>query len=130
MLLCEKTDNKSKENYLFQFYHAPLYLDRFEALNKTGADYEENSPSGKMMEDGLADSYWNIRVQALKNIGTQVKANKERLKPVTKPKPEVPAAASEPAKHPIGPRPLLPIFRAPIRLGEDIEPIEDEDEFQ
>ena len=82
MLLAEKKDNKTKENYAFQFYHAPLYLDRFEALNKTGTDYEANSASGKMMEDGLNDKYWNIRVQALKNIGTQLKANKERLKPL------------------------------------------------
>ena len=82
MLLAEKKDNKSKENYVFQFYHAPLYLDRFEALNKTGGDYAENSPAGKMMEDGLADKYRNIRVQALKNIGTQLKANKDRMKPV------------------------------------------------
>lgn len=81
MLLCEKKDNKSKDNYVFQFYHAPLYMDRFEALSKTGTDYEANSSAGKMMEDGLADPYWNIRVQALKNIGTQLKANKDRLKP-------------------------------------------------
>jgi aminopeptidase N len=81
MLLCEKEDHKSKDNYIFQFYHAPLYLDRFESLNKTGTDYEANSPAGKMMEDGLHDKYWNIRVQALKNIGTQLKANKDRLKP-------------------------------------------------
>ncbi|MCX6274561.1 MAG: M1 family metallopeptidase [Bacteroidetes bacterium] len=82
MLLAEKKDNKSRENYVFQYYHAPLYLDRFEALNKTGTDYEENTAAGKMMEDALADKYWNIRVQALKNIGTQLKANKERMKPV------------------------------------------------
>ena len=82
MLLCEKTDNKSKENYVFQFSHAPLYMDRFEALNKTGTDYEGNSPSGKMMEEGLKDPYWNIRVQALKSIAPQLKANKEKLKPV------------------------------------------------
>ncbi len=82
MLLCEKKDYKSKENYVFQFYHAPLYLDRYEALNKTGSDYEENSPSATMMEDGLYDRYDNIRVQALKNIGTQLKANKERMRPV------------------------------------------------
>jgi len=82
MLLCEKTDNKTKANYVFQFSHAPLYLDRFEALNKTGSDYEANSPSGKMMEEGLHDPYWNIRVQALKNIGPQLKANKEKMKPI------------------------------------------------
>jgi len=82
MLLCEKKDNKSKENYVFQFYHAPLYLDRFESLNKTGTDYEANTPLGKMMEDALKDRYWSIRVMALKNIGNQLKANKEKLKPV------------------------------------------------
>ena len=81
-LLCEKKDNKSGDNLVFQFYHAPLYLDRFEALNKTGSDYEANSREGKMMEDGLADNYWNIRLQALKNIGPQAKANKEKLLPV------------------------------------------------
>jgi aminopeptidase N len=82
MLLCERTDNKSKENYVFQFSHAPLYLDRFEALNKSGTDYEGNSPVGKMMEEGLHDPYWSIRVQAMKNIGPQLKANKDKLKPV------------------------------------------------
>jgi aminopeptidase N len=82
MLLCEKTDNKTKSDYVFQFSHAPLYLDRFEALNKTGSDYEANSPPGKMMEDALHDPYWNIRVQGLKNIGPQLKANKEKIKPV------------------------------------------------
>jgi aminopeptidase N len=82
MLLCEKTDNKTKANYVFQFSHAPLYLDRFEALTKTGSDYEADSPSGKMMEQALRDPYWNIRLQALKNIAPQLKVNKEKLKPV------------------------------------------------
>lgn len=82
MLLCEKDDNKSKDNYAFQYYHAPLYADRFEAVNKTGTEYEANSVLGKMMEDVLHDRYWSIRVLALKNISTQLKANKERLKPL------------------------------------------------
>jgi aminopeptidase N len=82
MLLCEKTDNKTRDNYVFQFSHAPLYLDRFEALNKIGSDYVANSAAGKMMEQALNDSYWNIRLQSLKNIGPLLKANKERLKPV------------------------------------------------
>jgi len=82
MLLCEKKDHKSNDNLVFQFYHAPLYQDRFEPLNKIATDYEANSTSGKMMEDALKDKYWNVRLQALKNIGTQFKANKERLKPL------------------------------------------------
>ena len=34
------------------------------------------------MEAGLKDTFWNIRVQALKNIGPQLKTNKEKLKPL------------------------------------------------
>jgi aminopeptidase N len=32
-LLCEKTDNKLKENYLAQWKHAGNYVDRFECIN-------------------------------------------------------------------------------------------------
>jgi aminopeptidase N len=81
MLLCTKEDNKSKESYVFQFYHAPSYVNRYEALNKFGSDYSADSPEGKMTEDALNDKYWNIRQQALKNIGPQVKANKDKMKP-------------------------------------------------
>jgi aminopeptidase N len=81
MLLSTINDTKSRENYIFQFYNAPLYMDRYEALHKTSTDYTANSAEGKMTEDALNDKYWNIRLAALKNIGPQLKENKERLKP-------------------------------------------------
>ncbi len=81
MLLCEKKDSKTQENYVFQYHHAPLFMDRYEAVSKTGSDYVANSASGKMIEDALSDKYWNIRLTALKNIGTQLTENKDRLKP-------------------------------------------------
>ena len=33
ILLWEKTDNKTAENFIFQYKHAPNYLDRKEALD-------------------------------------------------------------------------------------------------
>jgi aminopeptidase N len=82
MLLCSKEDNKTKENYIFQYSHAPSYLNRYEALNKIGSDYTANSAEAKMTEAALGDKYWSLRLQAMKNIGAQLKENKDRLKPV------------------------------------------------
>ena len=81
MLLCVKTDNKPKEDFIFQFYHAPLYLDRYEALAKTGADYQINTPESRMMMDAMNDKFWNIRNTAVKNIGELAKKDKEHTRP-------------------------------------------------
>jgi aminopeptidase N len=82
MLLCTKEDNKSKENYVFQYYHAPSYFNRQEALDKIGNDYTANSAEALLIEDALKDKFWNIRLIALKNIGPQLKENKERFRPL------------------------------------------------
>jgi hypothetical protein len=51
-------------------------------VNKIETSYEVNSTAALMMEEALRDKHWNIRLLALKHIGDQVKANKEKLKPV------------------------------------------------
>ncbi len=79
MLLCIKKDNKLKADFIFQYYHAPLYLDRFEAVTKIGVTYEPNTAGSKMMEDALSDKFWNIRLSAIKNIGDVVKSDEKRL---------------------------------------------------
>ncbi|MCX6290676.1 MAG: M1 family metallopeptidase [Bacteroidetes bacterium] len=81
MLLCTKADNKPKEDFIFQYYHAPLYLDRSEAISKIGNDYEANTAASKMMEDALGDQFWSIRSAAIRNIGVTAKKNKDRIKP-------------------------------------------------
>lgn len=62
MLLVEKTDNKTAEEYSFQFQHAPNYLDRREAL----AYFAENKMSE--LVKGLADKYWGLRLFTLEQI--------------------------------------------------------------
>jgi aminopeptidase N len=64
-LLCRKTDKHSRDEYIYMFYHAPLYLDRAEALNKIGDDYEKNTPSSRVVQDALNDKFWNIRNKAI-----------------------------------------------------------------
>lgn len=80
MLLCNKKDNKAKEDFIFQYYHAPLYLDRYEALTKFTTNYEANTAEAKLITDALNDKFWNIRLTAIKNIDEVAKGNKENIK--------------------------------------------------
>ncbi len=67
VLLAQKTDNKTSEEYVFQYFNAPLYLDRFEAMNAlTG---KQGDPGArKVMLAALKDKYYGLRTLAIRNI--------------------------------------------------------------
>lgn len=65
-LLSIRQDNKSDEELLFQFKHAPRFIDRFEALQKLGG---KNTPEIKeMVKMALEDDFWVIRAMGLQNL--------------------------------------------------------------
>ncbi len=68
MLLCTKTDNKTNEELIFQYDHAPLYLDRYEAISKIGKSYKVYTPEAEIIKKALRDKSEDIRVLALNNI--------------------------------------------------------------
>jgi aminopeptidase N len=55
VLLCEKTDNKTATNFIFQNRNAPLYMDRREALSY----FAKNGM--KELAEGLKDKYAPLR---------------------------------------------------------------------
>ncbi len=59
VLLCAKTDNKTKENFLVQIKYAPLYMDRREALNYFAKEHL------KELSMGLNDKFAGIRSRTL-----------------------------------------------------------------
>jgi aminopeptidase N len=80
MLLCVKKDNKPLSEFIYQYYHAPLYLDKYEALQKAGSSYSADFETAKMVEDALVNAFSGIRLLAIKNIGTLAKNKKEEIK--------------------------------------------------
>ncbi len=64
ILLVEKTDNKSDENYIAQYKYAKNYLDRKEAL-----DYfaKKNMPE---IAKGLHDKYYKLRVSTIQKLAS------------------------------------------------------------
>jgi aminopeptidase N len=77
MLLCKKTDHKSDTAFAYQFYHAPKFMDKFEAI----AFFSKNSSSAfalPVFEDGLNDPFWYIRKSCIANIkASQMVSNEE-----------------------------------------------------
>ncbi len=66
MLLAETRDNKSQEELLFQYYNAPLFLDRYESVLM--ADGDASPEARQLLVDALNDKFWAIRGLAVSNI--------------------------------------------------------------
>ncbi len=67
ILLCQKTDSKPLDEFVFQYFHAPLYLDRLEAINMAAA-HQDNDGAQKVMLAALKDKYFNLRIKAINTI--------------------------------------------------------------
>ena len=64
ILLAEKTDNKSEENYINQFKYAKNYLDRKEALDFFA---RKNMPE---IAKGLHDKFSKLKISTMQKIST------------------------------------------------------------
>lgn len=64
VLLALKTDNKTHEEFNFQYFNAPLYLDRFEAINDA-AGHQSSLESQKVLVAALTDKYYGLRIKAI-----------------------------------------------------------------
>ena len=67
IILSRKTDHKSLEEFLFQYQHASLYMDRLEALEAAIAKPTDQT-SQKIVLAALQDKYYGLRLKALNAI--------------------------------------------------------------
>ncbi|HOZ89731.1 MAG TPA: M1 family metallopeptidase [Bacteroidia bacterium] len=74
-LLCAKKDNHTSDEWRYQYQHAPLFLDRYEAIDALAKGYEGNSAEAKIIISALDDKNPSIRALALRNIGAAAKAD-------------------------------------------------------
>ena len=67
VLLVNKTDNKTLDDYVFQYFHAPLYLDRFESIEAAAASQSDKGAQ-KILIAALRDKYYGLRIKAIKAL--------------------------------------------------------------
>ena len=71
VLLATKTDAKILEESEFQYYNAPLYLDRFEAINAAAARQSDKGAQ-KVMIAALKDKYYGLRIKAIRALNMSI----------------------------------------------------------
>jgi aminopeptidase N len=67
VILAKKTDSKTLEEYAFQYAHAPLYLDRFEAIDKA-VPLQGDALARGIMIAALHDKYYGLRIKAIRGL--------------------------------------------------------------
>ena len=75
-------DNKTDANYIFQYYNAPSYENRREAIEKMGD--KTTTEAVALLKDALKDPYFGIRIMALHKIDLSKPEYKKLLKEVKK----------------------------------------------
>jgi len=68
ILLCEKTENKTLDNYIFQYKNAGLYVDRREAIDFASRNQRDDHNAMEFMKTALKDNYSGLRLFALQKL--------------------------------------------------------------
>jgi len=82
ILVCEKTDNKNLDDYIFQYTHAGLYADRREAIEYAASKQGDDNKALGLLKTALNDKYYNLRIYALQSLYVDNDSIKKALEPL------------------------------------------------
>lgn len=68
VLLCEKNEHKTLDNYIFQYKNAGLYLDRREAIDYAARNQSDDRRAREFMKMTLNDKYYGLRLFAIQRL--------------------------------------------------------------
>jgi aminopeptidase N len=68
ILLCEKTDHKTLDNFIFQYENAALYADRREAIDFASLNQTIDPKAFKFLKNTINDRYQGLRIYAIQKL--------------------------------------------------------------
>jgi aminopeptidase N len=68
ILLCEKTDHKNIDNYVFQYLNAGLYVDRREAIDFAANIQQKDSNALNLLKASINDKYFRLRIRTIQKL--------------------------------------------------------------
>lgn len=81
VLLCEKTDNKTLDNYVFQYKYAGGYVDRREAVEYCAA-HQDQAKASDLLKTALKDRFYRIRMLTLNRLDLKNEAAQTAFEPL------------------------------------------------
>ena len=82
MLVCEKTDQKTIDNYIFQYTKAGSYVDRREAIEYAATKQGVDAKALGLLKTALNDKYYSLRIYALQSLDIDNDSIKKILEPL------------------------------------------------
>jgi aminopeptidase N len=82
ILLCEKTDHKIIDNYIFQYKNAGLYMDRREAIDYAGKEQLSDPKAFQLLKDAIYDRYQGLRIFAIQRLNLLSDSVKIAVEPI------------------------------------------------
>jgi aminopeptidase N len=82
ILLCQKTDNKTIDNYIFQYKNAGLYLDRREAIDFATRHQKDDPKAFGLLKNAINDRYQGLRIYAIENLNLMDDSIKRSVEPI------------------------------------------------
>jgi len=67
-LLWVKTDNKPMSEYAYQYAHAPLFVDRREAVDAAAKEQTSSAVARGILLAGLNDKFYSVRLGAIEGL--------------------------------------------------------------
>jgi len=82
ILLCQKTDQKTIDNYTFQYKNAGLYVDRREAVDYAAREQGKDPKAVDLLKTALKDQYHGLRLYALQKLNTDNDSDLKTFEPL------------------------------------------------
>lgn len=83
-LLCDKKDNKPNSEWIALYQRGPLYMDRYEALQKISKNLKAGTPEAETLIKAMNDKFHGLRQMAIKAITplTRDEKTKDQVKEI------------------------------------------------
>jgi len=82
ILLCEKTDHKTLDNYIFQYENAKLYVDRREAVDFAAENQTKDTKALDLLIIALNDKYQGLKIHTIQQLKVQNDTIKYEVEPL------------------------------------------------
>ena len=82
VILCEKNEHKTLDNYIYQYKNAGLYLDRREAIDFAARNQSDDHRALDLMKTALKDKYYGLRAYTLQKLYLQLDSVKKPVEPI------------------------------------------------
>ncbi len=81
VILSKKDDHRDFSTYVYQYAHAPNYLDRREAIEAAAEEQSKNPEAVKLLVQALKDKYHGLRTLAVSSLNLKLPAVKAAAVP-------------------------------------------------